>query len=99
MTTWQRRHHGQRLPKCEFATLVGSTWAELNPEIIIQGFKKGGIFPLNRNDIPEEKYDIDALKRWKVEQSKGNENLNRINSEEMEEPENSFQDRLLQTLC
>lgn len=104
LTTWQRMHHGQRLPKCEFATLVGSTWAEVDSEIIRNGFKKGGIFPLNRNVISEEKYDIDALKRWKIEQSKEKENVNGNaiildeSAEQVKEPEESFQDRLLHSI-
>lgn len=65
LTSWQRQHHGIKLPKKECTLLLGCTWSEVTSEIIQNGFKKAGIFPFNRSVIPEDKYDREALKRWK----------------------------------
>lgn len=66
LTSWQKKHQGYRLTKKDFALLLGATWTELDPEIIKNGFRKGGIFPFDRTVIPKEKYDINALKRWNL---------------------------------
>lgn len=34
------------------------------PETISNGFKKGGIHPLDADVIPKSKFDQSALKRW-----------------------------------
>lgn len=65
LISWQRHHQGLRLPKKEFSILLGKSWSQVSAEVIKNGFKKGGIFPFYRNVVPEEKYDTQALKRWR----------------------------------
>lgn len=65
MVKWQRTHNGQKLPKDEFSRIVGKVWEALNPDIIKNGFAKSGIYPFNRDAVPEHKLDPDAVKRWK----------------------------------
>lgn len=45
--------------------MIGQTWKDLTPEIITNGFRKGGIHPFNRQVIPDDKYHPECLKRWK----------------------------------
>lgn len=52
------------MPKNVFA----QTWQESSPEIIKNGFKKTGIYPFDAQVISEDKYDRDALNRYKAEQ-------------------------------
>lgn len=42
----------------KFSILVGKVWMKTNPEILKVGFAKGGVVPLNKNVIPEDKYEI-----------------------------------------
>lgn len=63
---WQRKHTGARVPKKEFTILFGETWKQLDPEIIINGFKKGGICPFDRFVVPKEKFDPQAWSRWEA---------------------------------
>lgn len=65
LVQWQRLNIGKKLPKDEFSRILGEVWRELTPLIIRNGFKKGGIYPFNRNTIPEETYDPESLKRFK----------------------------------
>ncbi|XP_045499043.1 uncharacterized protein LOC123696724 [Colias croceus] len=65
MMKWQRCNYGQKLSKKEFSIIVGEVWRSLDPKILINGFKKGGIFPFNRTVVSEDKLDQSALKRWK----------------------------------
>lgn len=60
---WQRLNVGA-MQKHNFSEILGEVWKELDPKIIRNGFKKGGIFPLNKDVIPEEKYDAQALIRF-----------------------------------
>lgn len=66
MVKWQRTHVGQHLPKKDFSVIVGQVWKDMDSQIIKNGFKKAGIYPFNRNCIPENGYDPDALKKWKT---------------------------------
>ncbi|CAH2217990.1 jg15873 [Pararge aegeria aegeria] len=65
MVKWQRTHNGQKLPKAEFSRIVGKVWEAFNPDIIKNGFAKMGVYPFNRDAVPEHKLDPDAVKRWK----------------------------------
>ncbi|XP_045450146.1 uncharacterized protein LOC123658900 [Melitaea cinxia] len=65
LVQWQRLNVGKRLPKDEFSRIIGEVWRELNPIIIRNGFKKGGIYPFNRHAVPEDKFDPESLKRFK----------------------------------
>ncbi|XP_060801974.1 uncharacterized protein LOC132901742 [Amyelois transitella] len=61
---WQRLNVGAKMQKHNFSEILGEVWKELDPKIIRNGFKKGGIFPLNKDVIPVEKYDAQAFKRF-----------------------------------
>lgn len=64
MVKWQRSNYGQKLSKKEFSVLVGQIWKSMESLTIMNGFKKGGIYPMNRDVIPEHKFDPVAFKRW-----------------------------------
>lgn len=105
LCVWQRKHSGSRIPKKEFALLLGETWKELSPAVISSGFRKGGVSPFNRFVVPKEKFDIEALKRWEI-QNKNKEIIqnnrnepedNDINEEPMP-PTVSFENILLETV-
>lgn len=65
LVKWQRLHVAAKLPKKEFSRLISEIWDHLDPQIIKNGFSKGGIYPFNRESVSEEKYDSLALSRWK----------------------------------
>lgn len=69
LVSWQRKHIGQKLPKSEFSIILGHIWSETPREVIINGFRKAGLFPFNNKVIPEESFDSDALTRWKAHNS------------------------------
>lgn len=58
------------MQKDQFSKLLGEVWNELDSEIIRNGFKKGGVYPLKKNVIPEDLFDPDALKRFVEAKSK-----------------------------
>lgn len=66
MVEWQRSNYGQKLTKKEFSLLIGRVWKNLDSLNIINGFKKGGIFPVNPNVISKDKFDPLALQRWEA---------------------------------
>ncbi|XP_026325747.1 uncharacterized protein LOC113234608, partial [Hyposmocoma kahamanoa] len=63
---WQRMHVGFKLPKSEFARILTGIWENLNPVIISNGFKKTGIYPVNRNMIGKENFDSLSWQRWET---------------------------------
>lgn len=65
MVKWQRQHKAEKLPKDQFSVIVGRVWEQLDSNVIKKGFEKSGIYPFNRNAVPEHKLDPEALKRWK----------------------------------
>ncbi|KAL0879446.1 hypothetical protein ABMA27_003197 [Loxostege sticticalis] len=75
LVQWQRQNVGVKLRKQIFSELFAETWRQVSPFVIQSGFRKGGIYPLNPDVIPEEKYDPAALRRWKdkVSQNKSKE--------------------------
>lgn len=72
LISWQRQHQGQKLPKKIFSEYLCDTWKSVSPEVIKGGFRKGGIFPFNKNVIPEEAFPPEALKRWIDFKTNGN---------------------------
>lgn len=64
LTSFQRTHVAMKIPKKEFAALVGTVWTETTEEIVQRGFAKGGVFPFNKQIIPRDKFDPQALKRY-----------------------------------
>lgn len=69
LVEWQRKNVGVKIPKCIFSKLIGEIWTDTKPEIIINGFVKAGICPINRNVVPIELFDPTALQRWKSSQA------------------------------
>lgn len=67
---WQRLNVGAKMQKHHFSEILGQVWKELDPKIIRNGFKKGGIFPLNKDVIPIEKYDAQTIKRFNEAKTK-----------------------------
>lgn len=70
LVKWQRQHQGQKIPKCQFSKLIGEIWTDLSPEVIRNGFQKGGIFPFNNEVISKDQYDPLAYKRWEERNAK-----------------------------
>ncbi|KAJ3619046.1 hypothetical protein MTP99_005835 [Tenebrio molitor] len=68
LVTWQRHNAGLKIPKKQFSELIGSTWKNIEPEVIRNGFRKAGICPFNRDVVSEDKYHPESLKRWKESQ-------------------------------
>lgn len=107
---WQRYNQGRKLPKKKFSSLVGQIWKETEPEIICNGFKKGGIYPFNSNVVTKEQYDPAAYKRWEDQQRNPDQELNNdqnqlpqpgpsgINVENQVEKPVDFQELLLATV-
>lgn len=56
------------MPKNVFAQTFAQTWQESSPKIMKNGLKKTGIYPFDAQVISEDKYDRDALNRYKAEQ-------------------------------
>ncbi|XP_063634481.1 jerky protein homolog-like [Cydia splendana] len=64
LVEWQRKNTGVKLPKKIFSELVAEIWNDTEPRVIMNGFRKAGIYPFNSNVIPTDKYDPGAYKRW-----------------------------------
>lgn len=76
LVTWQRHNQGKKLPKKIFSAKVRNVWNNINPAVILNGFKKAGISPFNSTVISKEKYHPEALKRF--------ENINQTNANKTE---------------
>lgn len=63
---WQRLNIGKQIPKKEFAKILGQIWTSLDPAICAAGFKKAGIYPLNKYAVPEDKFNEVLLRQWKL---------------------------------
>ncbi|RVE39998.1 hypothetical protein evm_015352 [Chilo suppressalis] len=66
---WQRMNIGKILPKKEFSKMIGQIWKTLDPAICAAGFRKGGIYPLNKLAVPENQFHQDILREWKQKSS------------------------------
>lgn len=64
LVKWQRLNVGRVMPKSEFAILIGNIWAEIDPQILRNGFKKAGIYPLDREVIKGHQIDALKLRHW-----------------------------------
>lgn len=64
LVKWQRLHSGAKLPKSEFAKLLTETWDYLSPVVLQNGFRKAGLYPVNRNAITKDKFDVVAWSKW-----------------------------------
>lgn len=65
LVKWQRKNIGKKLPKSVFSKIVGELWLNTSPEIIKNGFSKGGIAPFNDEVIPKEQFHPTLWKKWK----------------------------------
>lgn len=80
LVKWQRLHIGAKLPKfvVEFSKILTEIWANLNPVILHNGFKKTGIYPFNRYAISKNIFDPLILAQWEKEQA-----LNHVENKEV----------------
>lgn len=65
LVKWQRLNIGKTLPKKEFAKILGQIWTAIDPNVCAAGFKKAGIYPLNKDIVPESKFNQLLLREWK----------------------------------
>ncbi|CAG5035361.1 unnamed protein product [Parnassius apollo] len=65
LVKWQRLNVGKVLPNKDFSRIIGQVWGHINPLVCAAGFRKAGIYPLNKNAIPENKFDPILLAEWK----------------------------------
>lgn len=72
LTQWAREHIGQRISKRELSNLVGKTYRAMDwKRLLVSGFKHTGLFDMehpqrvNKNAIPESKFDLEKLERYK----------------------------------
>lgn len=54
----------EKISKKKMVSQIGRLWNEFDMNIIRNGFKKAGIYPLNRGVISKEQYHPQAWKRW-----------------------------------
>lgn len=64
LCSWTRNHKQQKLPKQELSKIICDIWIQLDKNIIINGFKKSGIYPFNSMVIDRTQFDPLSLKRW-----------------------------------
>ena len=62
---WQRLNVGKTLPNKEFAKILGQIWTAIDPNVCAAGFRKAGIYPLNKDIVPESKFNQLLLREWK----------------------------------
>lgn len=78
---WQRLNIGQKIQEKEFTQILVEIWDELDPALLRIGFRKTGIYPLDRNQIGDDKLDPSSLLRWekhfaeKNNKTQGNETV------------------------
>ncbi|KAK4871961.1 hypothetical protein RN001_016085 [Aquatica leii] len=84
--------------KCLDPKLLGEIWLELKPEIICNGFRKGGIYPFNSDVIPKEKFDPLAYKRWEHHQNLKTSDQNFPENNPVASTTCSFEELLLATV-
>lgn len=65
LVQWQRLNVGAALSKREFAKLIGLVWAQIDPQVLQNGFRKAGISPFNPKVVEEKLFDSLQLERWK----------------------------------
>lgn len=64
LVEWQRKNVGATITKGMFSKMIGEIWKETKPEILISGFTKAGIVPLNRNIVKQDSFDPIVFQRW-----------------------------------
>lgn len=87
LVSWQRKHIGERLSKKFFAQMIGEIWLDLNTNIIVNGFRKTGIYPLSMEVVPDSVFDVASLKQWKeAKQTKANQMYEQMIEEAISQP-------------
>lgn len=66
LISWQRKNHGQNIPKNVFSEYILEVWTKLDRRVIENGFAKAGIYPFNRTVVPKSAYDPEAFRRWEI---------------------------------
>lgn len=64
LVEWQRKNVGVAVTKSLFSKMIGEIWTETRPEILVSGFTKAGIVPLNRNVVQQDSFDPVVFQRW-----------------------------------
>lgn len=90
----------EKISKKKMVSQIGRLWNGFEVNIIRNGFKKAGIYPLNRGIISKEQYHPQAWKRWTdsqllsktTDEQMGNENGT------MEEPVEDTRPQLSETI-
>lgn len=54
LAVYARQTKGKKLEKKKMATVVSEIWTNMDPQIIINGFRKAGIYPINKHIFPRE---------------------------------------------
>lgn len=63
-----------RLQKTEFGTLLAQVWKNIPKRNIVSGFRTTGLFPLDKEKVPERWFNPSALQRYIREQAMNNNN-------------------------
>ena len=66
LVEWQRHNYGRTLGKSDFSKLLGEAWPALSEQNIKAGFKKTGIFPIDKAAVSTEHYSAAQLYRFKA---------------------------------
>ncbi|KAJ2953867.1 hypothetical protein O0L34_g1495 [Tuta absoluta] len=61
---WQRKNAEAKITTNVFCELVTDICDKTTPEMIRDGFKSAGVYPLNPDAIPIEEYEPNAYKNW-----------------------------------
>ncbi|XP_060801979.1 uncharacterized protein LOC132902121 isoform X1 [Amyelois transitella] len=69
LVKWQRLNIGVQLPKKEFSRIIGEVWAGIEPQILMNGFRKAGIYPFNPTAVDKSKLDPMKLARFQEQSS------------------------------
>lgn len=70
-TAWDKeihvyqREHQQKLSKADFVNVLGKVWLTgLSKQNIVSGFSKTGVYPVDKNKYPPERFDPAKLRRY-----------------------------------
>lgn len=78
LVQWQRLNVGTVMPKSEFAKLIGQIWLEIEPQVKRNGFRKAGIYGVNREELKENQFDSLKLRHQGEHKNRQNSSINKI---------------------
>lgn len=55
--------------------MIGVVWAQIDSKVLQNGFRKGGIFPFNPEEIQDKQFDPMKFKHWKELQTTAGNNV------------------------